>query len=87
MEEEYRKADAVYGSLAGLERWEQVPHLKFVQLVSAGVDSMVRQRMWHEEESKHVVVATAAGVHMTPISQVCTPRCWRRKDQSDQSAV
>ncbi|EPS93803.1 hypothetical protein FOMPIDRAFT_1020394 [Fomitopsis schrenkii] len=69
LDEEYRKADVVYGFPTGLERWEQAPHLRFVQLVSAGVDGIVRQRMWHEKEAARVVIATAAGVHMTPISQ------------------
>ncbi|KAI0733960.1 hypothetical protein C8Q72DRAFT_873376 [Fomitopsis betulina] len=67
--EEYRKADAVYGFPTGLERWGQAPNLRFVQLVSAGVDALVHQRMWHEKEAARVVAATAAGVHMTPISQ------------------
>ena len=79
MKEEYLKADVVYGSTTGLERWEQAPKLKFVQLVSAGVDAMVRQRMWHEKEAERVAVATAAGVHMTPISQVRVTHCWTRE--------
>ena len=81
MKEEYLKADVIYGSPTGLERWDQVPKLKFVQLVSAGVDAMVRQKMWHEKEAERVVVATAAGVHMTPISQVRVSLRWTQKCQ------
>ncbi|KAH9836553.1 D-isomer specific 2-hydroxyacid dehydrogenase [Rhodofomes roseus] len=68
-DEAYRKADVIYGFPTGLESWAQVPSLKFVQLDSAGADSVVRGKMWHEERAEKVVMATVAGIHMAPISQ------------------
>ncbi|KAH9921428.1 uncharacterized protein B0H18DRAFT_560275 [Fomitopsis serialis] len=68
-DEEFRKATVIYGYPAGLKDWAQVPNLRFIQLDSAGADSVVRGAMWHDEQAERVVMATVAGVHMAPISQ------------------
>lgn len=48
-----------------LEGW---PKLKFVQLVSAGIDHLVGHPIWE----RHIPVATASGIYSVPIAQFGT---------------
>ncbi len=48
-----------------LSRW---PNLKFVQLVSAGIDHLIGHPIWKQ----NIPVATASGIHSVPMAQFAT---------------
>ena len=64
---EGRDADVLVGELIPhhLESW---PKLKFVQLVSAGIDHLIGHPIWE----RGIPVATASGIHSVPMAQFTT---------------
>jgi phosphoglycerate dehydrogenase-like enzyme len=62
-----RQAEVIFGFRFPLEWLDEAPHLKWVQLASAGSDHM--QRLGIFERRPDLVVTTASGVHEIPISE------------------
>jgi hypothetical protein len=70
----YASADAAFG-FPQVAAFAEIPRMRLVQLASAGADYLLGNPMWKREgEARGVDVATAAGVHMIPISQVRAAR-------------
>ncbi len=62
----WREVEILYTSFAtALPSPEQAPRLKWVQLYSAGIDSIVHQPLFRTA----VVFTTASGVHATPMAE------------------
>lgn len=67
----------------------EAPHLKWIQLHYAGVDSVVNRPIAQQE---HIQITSTSGIHATPISEYCIgmmlafslqfPKMWRLQGQS-----
>jgi hypothetical protein len=69
--EAWSEADAIFGLGYRIQSFDQVPRLRFVQLSSAGADTLLQSPIWKEDErASQVQMATAAGVHVAAIPQV-----------------
>lgn len=67
------EADVIYGfpvDNVDFQSVAQVPRLRFIQLSSAGSERLLASPMWKEDTSKRIRIASAAGVHTSPIPQV-----------------
>jgi hypothetical protein len=64
-------ADVLYGNLRHISTFDAIKNVKFAQLSNAGADDVLANAFWKEDErASKVLMATVAGVHMAPISQV-----------------
>jgi hypothetical protein len=71
--EALKAAHALYGWGWGrrIQSFDQIPNLRLAQITAAGADEVIHNPMWKEDErANKVQMATVAGVHMVPISQV-----------------
>jgi phosphoglycerate dehydrogenase-like enzyme len=62
-----REAEVIFGFRFPVEWLDNAPHLKWVQLASAGSDHM--QRLGLFEKRPNLLLTTASGVHEIPISE------------------
>lgn len=70
-DKELAEADVIYGFPADNARAvSQVPKLQFIQLSSAGSERLLASPLWKDEASRRIKIASAAGVHTSPIPQV-----------------
>ena len=78
--EQLADAHILYGFVqqAKLETVDQVPKLRFIQLKSAGAESIVDLPFWKDDRAASIGLTTAAGVHTGPIPQVRALPCVRR---------
>jgi hypothetical protein len=68
------QADVIYGQGHNIKSLDEIPNAKFVQISNAGVDDVLVHKFWKEDErAAKVPMATVAGIHMEPISQVLAP--------------
>jgi hypothetical protein len=78
----YPRADAVFG-FPQISEFADAPRLRLVHTASAGADFLLKNPIWKKEGAKRgILMATCAGVHMQPISQVRVRACARRREGS-----
>ncbi len=51
-----------------LPKPEQVPHLRWIQLYSAGINHVIKEPIFASED---IEVTTTSGIHATPMSEYC----------------
>jgi hypothetical protein len=65
-------ADVVYGTAHWIKSFDEISKARFVQLSNAGADDVLVNGFWKEDgRASRTPMATVAGIHMEPISQVC----------------
>ncbi|KAI0338151.1 hypothetical protein BDW22DRAFT_1338410 [Trametopsis cervina] len=68
--EQYAAADVIYAlHLNGVKGPEDVPNLKFVQLLRAGAEGVASHPLLRDERTKNIPFATAAGVQLRSLPQ------------------
>lgn len=81
-DEQLAEADVIFGlPVKWAKSVKQVPRLQFIQLHSAGAEVILGSDLLKEEESKRIVIASAAGTHTSSIPEVSIlPRCHKTLD-------
>jgi phosphoglycerate dehydrogenase-like enzyme len=82
-------AEVIYGLLLPKDLPTRAPNLKWVQMMSAGVDRLTRNEIWQSP----VLITGVSGIHATPISEFVllemlmfaknAPRFFRMKEKRD----
>lgn len=84
----YEDAEVLY-TIHNFPTPAEAPHLKWIQLHYAGLDSVVNRPIVQQE---HIQITSASGIHATPIAEYCIgmmlafslqlPKMWRLQNQS-----